>query len=141
MGSRLKDKVALVLGAGSVGPGWGNGKATAVLYAREGARVVAVDVNRDAAEETRSIIDGEKGECTVLAADVSRADQMEALVAETVASHGRIDILHNNVGILRVGGAVDLAEDAWDLQFDVNVKGMFLALKYVLPLMEAQGAG
>lgn len=141
MGDRIKDKVALVLGAGSVGPGWGNGKATAVLYAREGARVVAVDVNRAAAEETKTLIEDEGGACAVRTADVSRADQMQAMVAETVASHGRIDILHNNVGILQVGGAVDLTEDAWDRQFDVNVKGMFLAFKYVLPLMEAQGAG
>ena len=141
MGDRIKDKVALVLGAGSVGPGWGNGKATAVLYAREGARVVAVDVNRAAAEETQTLIEDEGGACAVLTADVSRADEMQALVAATVASHGHIDILHNNVGILQVGGAVDLTEDAWDRQFDVNVKGMFLAFKYVLPLMEAQGAG
>jgi len=141
MGDRVKDKVALVLGAGSIGPGWGNGKATAVLYAREGARVVAVDVNRAAAEETKAIIDGEGGACTVLAADVSRADQMAALVAEVIERFGRIDILQNNVGILRVGGAVELSEDDWDVQFDVNVKGIFLALKYVLPHMEAQGAG
>lgn len=141
MGDRVKDKVALVLGAGSVGPGWGNGKATAVLYAREGARVVAVDVNRAAAEETKAIIDGEGGACAVLEADVSRADQMQALVADTLESHGRIDILHNNVGILRLGGAVELSEDDWDLQFDVNLKSMFLALKYVLPHMEARRAG
>ena len=141
MGDRVKDKVALVLGAGSVGPGWGNGKAAAVLYAREGARVVAVDVNRAAAEETKAIIDDEGRACAVLEADVSRADQMQALVAQTVESHGRIDILHNNVGILRLGGAVDLSEDDWDLQFDVNVKSMFLALKYVLPHMEVQGSG
>ena len=141
MGDRVKDRVALVLGAGSVGPGWGNGKAAAVLYAREGARVVAVDMNRAAAEETKSIIDDEGGACAVLEADVSRADQVQALVAQTVESHGRIDILHNNVGILRVGGAVELSEDDWDLQFDVNIKSMFLALKYVLPHMEAQGSG
>ena len=141
MGDRVKDRVALVLGAGSVGPGWGNGKAAAVLYAREGARVVAVDMNRAAAEETKSIIDDEGGACAVLEADVSHADQVQALVAQTVESHGRIDILHNNVGILRVGGAVELSEDDWDLQFDVNIKSMFLALKYVLPHMEAQGSG
>jgi NAD(P)-dependent dehydrogenase (short-subunit alcohol dehydrogenase family) len=76
MGDRLKDKVALVSGAGSSGPGWGNGKATAVLFAREGAKVLAVDINRDAALETKRIIDGEGGICEAVSADVSRADDV-----------------------------------------------------------------
>ena len=81
MGSRVAGKVALVIGAGSVGPGWGNGKAAAVLYAREGAQVFVVDRNAAAAEETARIIAEEGGECGVFAADVSRGEEVAALVA------------------------------------------------------------
>ena len=81
MGDRLKDKVALVSGAGSSGPGWGNGKATAVLFAREGAKVLAADINRGAALETKGIIDGEGGICEAVSADVSRADDVSAMVS------------------------------------------------------------
>ena len=141
MGDRVKDKVALVLGAGSVGPGWGNGKAAAVLYAREGAKVMAVDLNATAAEETRAIIESEGGECAVAQADVSKTEDVQNAVAQTLEAFGRIDILHNNVGIVSVGGAVELSEEAWDREFSVNIKSMFLTCKYVLPHMEKQGAG
>ncbi len=141
MGERVKDKVAIVIGAGSVGPGWGNGKAAAVLYAREGAKVMAVDVNISAAEETKAIIDSEGGECIVQQADVSRAEDVESIIKGTKEHFGHIDILHNNVGILSVGGAVELTEEAWDREFSVNIKSMFLSCKYVLPVMESQGGG
>lgn len=141
MGDRLKDKVAIVTGAGSVGPGWGNGKAAAVLFAREGARVLAVDINPDAAEETRRIIVGEGGECAVQRTDVSKAEQVKSMVDRCLEAYGRIDILHNNVGILEVGGPEDISEEQWDHLFAVNVKGMFLNCKHVLPVMERQGKG
>jgi NAD(P)-dependent dehydrogenase (short-subunit alcohol dehydrogenase family) len=105
MDDRLKDKVALVSGAGSSGPGWGNGKATAVLFAREGAKVLAVDINRDAALETKRIIEGEGGTCEAVSADVSRADDVGAMINACIATFGRIDVLHNNVGIVEVGGS------------------------------------
>lgn len=141
MGERLQGKVALVTGAGTVGPGWGNGKATAVLFAREGAQVFAVDRNLEAARETEALLRGEGGEGTAYAADVSVATEVEAMVAACLERYGRIDVLHNNVGILDVGGPVELSEEQWDRLFAVNVKSMFLTCKYVLPVMERQGKG
>lgn len=141
MGERLKDKVAIVIGAGSSGPGWGNGKATAVLFAREGAKVFAVDINLAAAEETHSIITSEDGNCTVRQTDVTQADQVETLVAHCLDTYGRIDILHNNVGIIEVGGPVETSEESWDRVCNVNLKSMFLTCKSVLPQMESQGGG
>ena len=141
MGNRLKDKVAIVTGAGSVGPGWGNGKATAVLFAREGASVFAVDIDRAAVEETKGIIDQEGGECISHKADVSRSEQVSALVERCMETCGRVDILHNNVGILDIGGPVETSEESWDHVNAVNLKSMFLTCKYVLPHMERQGGG
>ena len=141
MGERLKDKVALVTGAGSSGPGWGNGKATAVLFAREGARVCVIDINRDAVEETAGIIRDEGGECLVDQVDVTDAEQVAAVVAKRVDHWGRVDILHNNVGILDVGGPVDASLESWERVVSVNLTSMFLTCKYVLPVMEAQGGG
>ena len=141
MGERLKDKVALVTGAGSSGPGWGNGKATAVLFAREGARVCVIDINRDAVEETAGIIRDEGGECLVDQVDVTDAEQVAAVVAKCVDHWGRVDILHNNVGILDVGGPGDARRESWERGVSVNLTSMFLTCKYVLPVMEAQGGG
>ena len=141
MGERLKDKVALVTGAGSSGPGWGNGKATAVLFAREGARVCVIDINRDAVEETAGIIRDEGGECLVDQVDVTDAEQVAAVVAKCMDHWGRVDILHNNVGILDIGGPVDASLESWERVVSVNLTSMFLTCKYVLPVMEAQGGG
>ena len=141
MGERLKDKVAIVVGAGSIGPGWGNGKATAVLFAREGAKVFAVDINLTAAEETKAIIDREGGTCVVYRADVSKSAEVESFVKRCVEIYGRIDILHNNVGIGVLGGPVELSEKDWDHVYGANIKGIFLTCKYVLPHMERQGGG
>ena len=141
MVDRLKDKVALVSGAGSSGPGWGNGKATAALFAREGARVFAVDINLDAALETKRIVEKEGGICEALAGNVSHADDVAAMVDACIAAFGRIDVLHNNVGIVEVGGPVETSEESWDRVNDVNLKSMFLTCKKVLPHMERQGKG
>ena len=141
MGERLKDKVALVSGAGSVGPGWGNGKAAAVLFAREGACVFCADIRGEAAEETRDIIRAEGGAAEAWQCDVSQAAEVEAMVAGCMAQYGRIDVLHNNVGILAVGGPVETSEADWDRVHAVNLKSMFLACKHVLPVMEQQGSG
>lgn len=141
MGGRLAGRVALVAGAGSAGEGWGNGKATAVLFAREGATVFAVDVDGAAAEETTRIIGDEGGAAEPFAADVSDAESVAGMVAACLSRFGRIDVLQNNVGILTFGGPVETDEAEWDRVHAVNLKSMFLTCKHVLPCMERQGGG
>ena len=141
MPDRLRNKVAMVVGAGSIGPGWGNGKATAVTFAREGAKVFCVDVNLTAAEETANIISSEGGLALPFRADVTKADDVEAMVKACIADFGRIDVLDNNVGIADVGGVVELPEKSWDRVLDVNLKGAFLTMKHVIPLMVVEGGG
>ena len=141
MGDRVKGKVAIVTGAGSIGPGMGNGKASAILYAREGAQVMIVDRNLEAAEETENIIKGEGGDCITFKADVTKAGDCKSMVEKCIESFGRVDILHNNVGIAILKGAVELNEDEWDRVVAVNLKSMFLTCKYALPYMEKQGSG
>jgi NAD(P)-dependent dehydrogenase (short-subunit alcohol dehydrogenase family) len=138
---RLEDKVALVTGCGSVGPGWGNGKAIAVLFAREGARVFGCDINAAAAEETQAIIRDDGGECEVYQADVTVADEVHALVKRCVERFGAVDVLVNNVGVVEVGGPVEYPEDRWRRTLDVNVTSMFLTCKYAIPHMERKGGG
>jgi len=141
MSGRLKDKVALVTGAGSIGPGWGNGKAAAVLFAREGARIVALDINRQAVEETGAIIAEEGGACTVIEADVSDPAAVAAAVRTCVDEYGRLDVLHNNVGIVEAGGVVKESLESWERALAVNLGGMFLTIKHAVPVMERQGGG
>jgi NAD(P)-dependent dehydrogenase (short-subunit alcohol dehydrogenase family) len=138
---RLKGKTAMVVGAGSIGPGWGNGKATAVTFAREGAQVFCVDRNAAAAKETVDIITGEGGKATDYTADVSKAAEVEAMVAACLKAYGRIDVLDNNVGIAEVGSVVELAEADWDRVFAVNLKSAYLSMKHVIPVMAGQGGG
>ncbi len=137
----LEGKVACVTGCGSQSPGWGNGKAIAVLFARRGAAVYGIDLNREAAEETRRIVEGEGGTFAVGAGDVTDKATVDALVADCAARFGRIDILVNNVGHSLPGDPATMTEEAWDSQIDVNLKSAFLCCKAVLPLMEAQGKG
>jgi len=141
MGGRLEDKVALITGAGSIGPGWGNGKATAVLFAREGARVFGVDLNLDAANETRAIIEQEGGRCVTHAADVSQADGVRGMVEACLRAFGRIDVLVNNVGIARTGGIVTTEEADWDRVSEINLKSVYLVCRQVVPVMERQSKG
>ena len=141
MVDRVKDKVVLLTGAGAAGPGWGNGKSSAVLYAREGAEVFAVDVNADAVEDTKAIIEGEGGVCATHIADVTDGAAVGGLVATCIERFERIDILHNNVGVFERGGPEDLSEEAWDRLMAINLKSMFLTCKEVIPHMLRRGGG
>jgi len=141
MANRLQDKVALVFGAGSIGPGWGNGKATAVAYAREGARVVAVDLSLEAARETQNLIQQEGGHSLALAADVTQSQQIQMVVNQTLAAHGRIDVLHNNVGMAHLGGPIEMSETLWNDSMQLNIGSVFLTTKHVLPVMLQQHSG
>jgi NAD(P)-dependent dehydrogenase (short-subunit alcohol dehydrogenase family) len=138
---RVQDRVAIVVGAGSSGPGWGNGKATATLFAREGAQVVAVDVNAAAAQETASIIQNEGGVCIPLQANVTKPSEVENIVKQTIDRFGRIDILHNNVGIHRRENMTSISIKDWDLIIETNLKSAFLTCHAVLPQMVRQGKG
>ena len=141
MADRLKDKVALVVGAGSIGEGWGNGKAAAVAFAREGAAVLCADINRAAAEETAAIIKGEGGKARAHQTDVTKSADVAAMVEACRKAFGRIDILDNNVGIAEIGGVVEVTEEQWDRVMAVNLKSAFLGMKHVIPVMGAQGGG
>ena len=142
MVDRLKDKVALVIGSGSVGPGSGNGKATAVLFAREGAQVIAADINLGAAEQTSAIVREAGGMCSVCQVDVSSAQSVAAMTRIALDTYGRIDVVHNNVGITgKLGGPLDISEEDWDQVFSVNAKSMYLTCNAVLPTMLESGGG
>lgn len=138
---RLHNKVALVVGAGSSGPGWGNGKTAAVLFAREGALVAAVDISRAAAEETCALIEGERGRSMILVADATDATDVKRVVGATMERFGRIDVLHNNVGATIIGDPIDMSEADWQRSIDINLTSAFLTCKNVLPLMLRQGSG
>tara|TARA_Y100000590_G_C15478774_1_gene923156 strand:- start:58 stop:861 length:804 start_codon:yes stop_codon:yes gene_type:complete len=141
MGDRVRGKSVIVTGAGSVGPGVGNGKAAAILYAREGAEVMLVDYNLEAARETKKLIDSEGGQAFAYRADVSDSSECSSMVDECLGQFGKVDILHNNVGIEIPGGITDTSESDWDRTLDINLKSVFLSCKYVLPHMEKQEGG
>ncbi|CAN7160605.1 SDR family NAD(P)-dependent oxidoreductase [Acidovorax sp. LjRoot117] len=138
---RVAGKVALVFGGGSSGPGWGNGKAAAMVYAREGARVAVVDIRREAAEETRAQLYAEGFDTEAYAADVTDSAAVADVVRRVHARYGAIDILHNNVGITRMGSVVDMDEATWQQVIDTNLTGVFLTCKHVVPVMLARGRG
>jgi NAD(P)-dependent dehydrogenase (short-subunit alcohol dehydrogenase family) len=140
-GPRLAEKVAIVTGAGSRAEGIGNGRAAAILFAREGARVLLVDQQREAAEATHAMIKTEGGEAAVFVADVTRTDECQAMVDEAVRRWGRLDILDNNVGIGSRGSVVDIDEAEWDRVMKVNVTSMMLAGKHAVPAMARTGGG
>lgn len=141
MTGRLQDRVAIITGAGSVGLGWGNGKATAVRFAQEGAKIFAVDINPDAVAETAGIIEGEGGTVATHVTDITKSENVQALVKACMDAYGRIDILHNNVGGSHPGGPADMPEDVWQSQIDHNLTHVYLMCRYVLPIMEKQGKG
>ena len=134
---RLDGRVAFVSGAGSAGPGWGNGKATAVLLARQGARVFCLDLHPAAAAETAGIIRAEGGDAEAFTADVTDGAQVEAAVAACVARFGALDLLVNNVGGSAPGGAEDMPEAVWDAQLAMNLRSVFLCCKHALPHLRA----
>jgi NAD(P)-dependent dehydrogenase (short-subunit alcohol dehydrogenase family) len=140
-GLRLADKVAIVTGAGSRAEGIGNGRATALLFAREGARVLCVDQSKGAAEATRAMIAGEGGEAAVFEADVTRGADCRAMVDEALRRWGRLDILDNNVGIGGRATVVEVEEADWDHMMRVNVTSMMLASKHAIPAMARGGGG
>ena len=143
MSGRLEGKVAVVVGAGQTpGETIGNGRATSVLFAREGAQVLAVDRNLAAAEETCAQIAEEGGTAVPLAADITVEDDCAAIARAALDAFGRIDVLHNNVGIgTGDSSALHLDPDAWDLIHDVNLKGMWRTCVHVIPIMREQQSG
>ena len=138
---RLEGKVAIVTGAGSSGAGIGNGKATAVLFAREGAKVLLVDSTKARAEETQAMIQEENGVASVFQADVTSAEECGLMVEAAIDRYGRLDILDNNVGVSQRGTVVEVSEADWDRVMTINVKTMVLASKAAIPRMIETGGG
>ena len=141
MAGRLAGKVAIVTGAGSRGPGLGNGKATAILFAREGARVLCADVVRERAEETVALIGGEGGQAEAFAADVTRPEECRAMVAAAVERWGGLDVLHNNVGIESRTDLLETTLEEWDQTLRVDLTSMFVATQSAVPALAARGGG
>ena len=139
--NRLQDRVALVFGAGASGAGWSNGKAAAVSYAREGALVVAVDREEQAARETAEFIESEHHHALAVQADVTDMQSIQSAVAKAMREFGRIDILHNNVGSTVMGGPVELDEASFHRSMDLNLGSVFRTSKAVLPHMIEQRRG
>ena len=145
MAARLNGKVAVVIGAGqSPGTGMGNGRATAMLFAREGAKVLAVDRDPASAEETVKLIRGEGGTAEAFEADVTREADLKQCIADCVGRWSRLDVLHNNVGISVAGGdasPTEITEAAFDRIMGVNLRGVVIACKHALPVMREQKSG
>jgi NAD(P)-dependent dehydrogenase (short-subunit alcohol dehydrogenase family) len=142
---RLKDRVAIIVGAGqSPGEGMGNGRATALTFAREGAKVLCVDHNLKSAQETVDMIGSNQGTATAFKADVTKDAELKAMVADAHVRWGRIDILHNNVGVSISGGdaeLLDITEEALDRCVAINLKSCIFASKHVIPIMRQQLSG
>lgn len=134
---RLSNKVALITGSGS-----GMGRASAILFAHEGAKVSAVDINDKTGQETVNLVKGKGGEAIFIRADVSKASDVENMIKKTVDTYGKLDILFNNAGIpMSFTPIEEVEEDLWDRIFAINVKSIFLACKYAVPIMKEQGGG
>lgn len=140
-GGRLQDRVAIITGAGCVGPGWGNGRAAAVRFAQEGAKVFAVDLAEDALEETLRRTREMGGEIAAHLCDVTDGNAVKAMVDACIGRYGRVDILVNNVGGSSKGGPVDMAEDVWQRQIDFNLTSVYRTCRHVLPHMAGQKRG
>jgi NAD(P)-dependent dehydrogenase (short-subunit alcohol dehydrogenase family) len=143
---RLKDKIAVIIGAGqSPGEGMGNGRATVLRFAQEGAKVLAVDNRLGSAEETAAMVaQGGVGECVPFEADVTKKATLAAAIEEARRRYGRIDILHYNVGLSIAGGdapLTEITEEAFDRICAINLRGAVMACKHVIPIMRAQGEG
>ena len=141
MSGRLAGKVAIVAGAGASGAVIGNGQATAILFAREGAKVLCADAVEERAQATVAMITKEGGTASALRVDVSQAADCKAMVRAAIERYGRLDILDNNVGISVRADVVEDTEDEWDRVMAVNVKSIMLASKYAIPQMVKAGGG
>ncbi len=141
MANRLEGKVAIVTGAGAAADGIGNGRAAAILFAREGAKVLLVDRKRELADATQAMIAADGGESVACEADVTKSDDCRAMVADAVSRWGKLDILQNNVGIGGSGRVPDVDEALWERVLRVNVTSMMLAAKHAIPAMIASGGG
>jgi NAD(P)-dependent dehydrogenase (short-subunit alcohol dehydrogenase family) len=141
MAGRLKGKVAIVTGAGSRGPGVGNGKATAILFAREGASVLCVDAELGRAEETVRTIQGEGNVAQAFAADVTRVADSKAMVEQAAGIWGGLDILHNNVGVESRLDLMETTEQEWDRVMAIDLKSMLLTTQAAVPALEKRGGG
>lgn len=138
---RLENKVALVVGAGSIRPGMGNGKATAILFAREAAKVVAADINLEAAEETVNIIRGEGSEAIAVQADVTKESDVKRLIETVISQYGKLDTVFNNVGIASGGTGLKVTLEEWDEVMGTNLKSILLICKHAIPEMIENGGG
>jgi NAD(P)-dependent dehydrogenase (short-subunit alcohol dehydrogenase family) len=142
---RLAGRIAIVVGAGQgPGEGLGNGRATALLFAREGAKVLAVDIDLRSAQETAALVKEDGGTCVAFEADVTKEATLKAAIDDAVKRWGRIDILHNNVGVSLAGGdanPLEITETAFDRISAVNLRGTIMACKHALPVMRAQRSG
>ena len=141
MTGRFKDRVVLIGGAGCVGPGWGNGRAMAVRFAEEGAKIFAVDRDLASMDETVARVRDAGGTIVTHLCDVTDSKSVSAMVDACAKLWGRIDVLVNNVGGSAAGGPVEMPEEIWDAQIGSNLKSVFLTCKYVLPIMEKQKKG
>ncbi|HMN83723.1 MAG TPA: SDR family oxidoreductase [Burkholderiaceae bacterium] len=141
MSQRLAGKAAIVVGAGSIGADISNGAAAALVFAREGARVMCVDRSLDAARDTVARIEREGGDAWAFEADVRDAARIRAMAADCVARHGRIDVLHHNVGVEEFGELIEVTEESWDRVHAINLKGPMLTAREVMPQMIAQRGG
>ncbi|KWF06457.1 SDR family NAD(P)-dependent oxidoreductase [Burkholderia pseudomultivorans] len=153
-GRKLEGRHVVLFGAGAaveVGKGWslqqesdlvyGVGKATALIYGRHGAVVTCVDVDFDAASATVELIRREGGQAFALACNATRSDEVKETIERSLAYNGRIDVLHNNIGIARMGGPVECPEETFDEVIAVNLKSVYLTCKWALPVMERQESG
>lgn len=138
---RFESKVAIVTGAGCVGPGWGNGRAMAVRLAEEGARVMAVDRDPERLDETLERAGAARDSIEVFPCDVTSSEEIRQMVQHCVQKFGTVDILINNVGGSAAGGPIEMSEEVWDIQISVNLKSVFLTCKHVLPIMVAKQRG
>ena len=138
---RLEGKVAIVAGAGAVAEGIGNGRATAILFAREGAKVLLVGRTRERLAPTLEAIEAEGGEAALCLADVTRGEDCAAMVGEALERWGRLDILHNNVGRSGPGSVVEVEEERWDEVLRANVTSVMLACKHAIPSLADEGGG
>jgi NAD(P)-dependent dehydrogenase (short-subunit alcohol dehydrogenase family) len=139
---RVESKIAMVTGAGSVpGPGYGTGKAISVALAREGAKLVLVDINTERAEDTKRLVEAEGSEAIVVKADCTKWRDCADMVLEAVDHFGKLDILVNNLGLASFGLVTNMYEAEWDRTFNINTRTVFLACKYAIPVMLAQKSG